>query len=73
MGTQPQIDTLRAAQIGGLSDQSHRFGHHPIEKLLVGAGLGALHSPLGGVDDDQVDIAGIIQFRPAELSQRQHR
>ena len=70
MGPQPQVDTVVRAEIGRLADQPHGLLHHAIEKLLVGAGLGALNAAVDGMHEDEVDVARIVELAATELPQR---
>ena len=70
MGPQPQVDAVGRAQVGGVGDESRGLLDDAIEKLLVGAGLGAVDSAVGGVDEHEVDVAGVVELAPAQLAQR---
>ena len=73
VGPQPQVDAIGDPQIGRLRDQPHRLLHHPFEELGVRAGLGSLHAAIGGMNEDEVDVAGVVELLAAELPQRDHR
>ncbi len=69
---QPQVDPVGDSQIGGFGDQPHRLLRHPLEELLVRAGLWPLHPAVGRVHEHEIDVAGIVELHAAELAQGQH-
>ena len=73
MRPQPQVHAIRAAEVGRLADQPHGLLHGPLEKLLVGAGLRPLGPPLERIDEDEVDVARIVELGAAELAERDRR
>ncbi|NDG86122.1 MAG: methyltransferase domain-containing protein [Proteobacteria bacterium] len=66
---QPQVDAIGRSEIGRFREQPHHLLHGPLEELLIGAGLRARGPPFGRVDEHQVDVTRIVQFRPTELSE----
>ena len=63
---------MAAPHRGRLGDQPHHFPDDALEKLLIRAGLRPRHPPLGGVNEHQIDVAGVIQLLPAELPEGEH-
>ena len=70
---QAEINAVGDAEIGGLGDEPHGLLHGPLEKLLVRAGLRPRHLAVGGIDENKVDVARIVEFAAAELSKRDRR
>ena len=73
VGPQPQVNAIGRPQFSLLADQLRRFLDHPLEELAIGAGLRAGHPALGREAEDQIDVAGIVQFIPTQLAEGQHR
>ena len=68
-GPQPQVDAVGDAQVGRLGEQADEFFAEPLEELLVadraaGVGLAVLL-----VEEDEVDVAGVVQLDAAELAE----
>ena len=72
VGPQTEIDPVGRAQFGGFGQQPHHLLRQAFEELHVG------DRPLGGVglavrvvEEDQIDVAGIVQLDAAQFAQRQ--
>ena len=72
LGPQPQVDAIGAAQLGRLGQQPHDLAGQAVEELDVGDRPRAVGLAVAVVEEDQVDVAGIVQFQAAELAHAQH-
>ena len=70
MGAKPEIDAVGGAVLGGIGDEPHGLLHDAVEELLVRARTRSLDSSVGGVHEDEIDVARVVQLPPAELAQR---
>ena len=70
VGTEPQVDAIRGAQARVLRQVLDDLLSHALEEF--GAGDGARTVRFAGVvaQEDQVDVAGVVQFLAAQLAHR---
>ncbi len=74
LGTQAQIDAEGMAAVGVRRQQAHHFADDAGEEFVVADAGDALAArrALFGVNEHQVDVAGVIQFLAAVLAERQN-
>ena len=67
IGTQPQIGAKDVALRGALLHRADQVAGETDEALLQAVGIGGL-DPFLVVEHDQIDVAGVVEFVPAELA-----
>ena len=71
LGPQPQVHAVGRAELRGLGQQPHQLAGEPIEELGVGHRPPAVGRAVEVVEEDQVDVAGVVQLDAAELAHAQ--
>ena len=71
LGPQPQVHAVDAPQIGRLGQQADQLAGEVVEKLGVGDGPVAVGLAVEIIEEDQVDVAGVVQLAAAELAHAQ--
>jgi len=69
---QPQIDPVGGPEFGGLGEQADRLLHDPLEELLVRSRPRPLDSAVVGMDEHEIDVAGVVELGAAELAECDH-
>ena len=70
VGPQPQVDAISGAQARVLRQVLDDLLRHPLEKLRVGDGPRTVGLARVVAQEDQIDVAGIVQFLAAQLAHR---
>ncbi len=71
VGSQAEVDAVSDPQRRIFAQQLHHVPNHQREKIAIGLPPPAIGFPFDIVDEDQVDIAGVIQFHPSQLAHSQ--
>ena len=66
---QPHIDPVDPAQLGLLGQQADEFAGHKVEEFEIADWPRAVGRAVVFAEEDQVDVAGVVQFQAAELAQ----
>src|SRR5690606_38108721 len=71
LGTKPHIDPVGDSHGGRFGEESDEIARQTLEELLVRCGATTIGLAFPLVDEDQVDVARVVEFLSSEFAQRQ--
>ena len=72
LGSQPQIDPVDRSEFCHFGQEVEHFATHLSEEFLVGHRAASVGFPFSVVEEDQVDVARVVQLHAAEFPHPDH-